>query len=108
LRIKKIVGKITNMNAKATLLLRERLELTEYVFAELIIWRVPEPVKGSKHSFKYRLALVENGICSIRYDNEAGKGDHKHIGTKEIEYIFKDLETLQADFINDIERRLNQ
>lgn len=46
----------------------------------MVIWRVPEAVLVSTHVFKYRLALVENTVCLVRYDNEAGKGDHKHIG----------------------------
>ncbi len=91
---------------KAILLLKERFEIKNGVFAELIIWRVPEPVKGSTHDFKYRLALIENKICTMRYDSEAGKGDHKHIGMDEVSYTFKSLEHLQADFMQDVKRRL--
>lgn len=39
----------------------------------------------------------------LRYDNEAGKGDHKHVGGHEVPYRFVDLETLQADFWVDVE-----
>ena len=31
---------------------------------------------------KYRLALVVDGLCVLRYDNETGKGDHRHIREK--------------------------
>jgi Family of unknown function (DUF6516) len=34
------------------------------------------------YRFKYRLALVADGICVLRYDNETGKNDHRHRGLK--------------------------
>jgi hypothetical protein len=87
----------------ATLLLRERLILTETAFAEIVIWRVPSSVRGSRHEFKYSLALISDGVCVLRYDNEAGKGDHKHLAEREVPYAFVDLERLRADFWNDVE-----
>ena len=59
---------------------------------------------GSAHRFKYRLAYVVKGVCVVRYDNEAGKGDHRHFGGKESVYRFSTLERLIADFNRDIER----
>ena len=38
----------------------------------------------------------------MRYDNEAGKGDHKHINELEVGYIFVDIDTLQSDFWADV------
>ena len=70
---------------------------------EIVVWRVPRRVPASSHDFKYSLALVAEGICVLRYDNEAGKGDHKHIAGLEVAYCFTDLITLQADFWNDVE-----
>ena len=67
------------------------------------MWRVPEPVPASTHGFKYRLALVADGVCVLRYDNEAGKGDHKHIGGDEVPYAFTGIEARIADFWNDVE-----
>ena len=64
----------------AELLLKRRIILAESVFAELVIWRLPRMLPGSTHPYKYRLALVADGICVLRYDNEAGKGDHVHRG----------------------------
>jgi hypothetical protein len=55
-------------------------------------------------SFKYRLAFVASGKCVIRYDNAAGKGDHRHIGESEKAYRFIDLDQLMADFERDIAR----
>ena len=42
--------------------------------------------------------------CVLRYDNEAGKGDHKHIGEDEMPYIFTSPEKLIDDFWNDVEK----
>ena len=63
---------------------------------------------GSDHGIKYRLALISNEVCVLRYDNERGKGDHKHIGEGEVPYRFVDFETLLADFISDVRRWLDE
>lgn len=86
------------------LLLRERHVLSENSFAELVIWRLPRPLAGSLHQFKYRLAFVVDEICVLRFDNEAGKGDHKHVEDAEMPYVFVSLTELLADFWNDIAR----
>ncbi|HUW52997.1 MAG TPA: DUF6516 family protein [Rhodanobacter sp.] len=89
---------------KARLLLRERQSLTETAFIEVVIWRVPKPVSGSGHDYKYSMALIAEGACVLRYDNEAGKGDHKHAAGREVAYRFTSLATLQTDFWNDVDR----
>ena len=89
---------------KATLIARTRIVYSTQAFAELILWRVPKPVPGSDHEFKYRLAYVVNTICVVRYDNEIGKGDHRHFGAKESSYRFSTPERLMADFQKDIAR----
>ena len=94
------------MNAEP--LLRERFVLSETAFADIVIWRVPAPLPGSRHGFKYRLALVASGICVLRYDNEAGKGDHKHVGRRQAVYEFSDVEQLQADFWMDVATWMNK
>ena len=65
-------------------------------------------MKGSSHPFKYRLALVSSDVCVLRYDNEAGKGDHKHIAGTEEPYQFIDLRALMADFWADVARWRNE
>jgi len=87
---------------KAELISRERFWLTEDVKIEIVIWRLPRALPGSRHRFKYRLALISQRVCVLRYDNEAGKGDHKHVAEREVPYRFTDLDTLQADFRADI------
>lgn len=93
---------------KAILLISRRVTVRESVFAEIVLWKVPEPVKGSRHSYKYRLALVAEGICVLRYDNEAGKGDHRHIGDEEISYQFTGVDSLLDDFRSDVRRWLDE
>lgn len=88
---------------KAELLLKERLIQSDNSFVELILWSVPSPVTSSRHTFKYRLALIVEGICVLRYDNEAGKGDHKHLGDIETAYHFQSPQQLLVDFWHDVE-----
>lgn len=88
---------------KAQLLLTERHDLGDEVFAEITLWRVPQPVRGSHHNYKYSMAYVVNSVCVLRYDNEAGKGDHRHIGGKEMRYSFSTLAQLLLDFWRDVD-----
>jgi hypothetical protein len=53
---------------KAELLIDERHVLDLATFIEIVVWRLPRPMRGSKHRFKYRLALVSDGVCVLRYD----------------------------------------
>jgi len=87
---------------KSRLMLDERHILSENAFVEIIVWLLSSPLSGSRHGFKYRLALVMDGNCVLRYDNEAGKGDHKHIGEDEISYVFTSPKRLIEDFWNDV------
>ena len=91
-------------NMKAIPLIRRRVVLAPDAFAEIAVWRVPEPVPPSGHPFKYRLAYVVGGECVLRYDNERGKGDHRHYGDEESDYVFSDPDQLTRDFGADIAR----
>ena len=55
---------------------------------EMVIWKLPRPVAGSAHSYKYRLFFGRNGMRLVGYDNERGKGDHRHLDGHEIPYAF--------------------
>lgn len=87
---------------KAELLISERRMITDEAFAELKIWKVPAPVRGSQHGFKYSLAYVVSGECVLRYDNEAGKGDHRHVNGIETPYPFESIDRLVDDFFADV------
>jgi hypothetical protein len=40
----------------------------------------------------------------VRFDNEQGKGDHKHVMGAEVPYTFRDIPTLLKDFRYEIEK----
>ena len=63
---------------KATLIAGRRVVYSPKSFAELVLWQVPKRDAGSEHDFKYRLAYVVDEVCVVRYDDEIGKGDHRH------------------------------
>lgn len=72
---------------------------------EMVVWKVPSPVPPSTHPFKYRLVFVRDGQRLVGYDNERGKGDHKHLGRRELAYRFVDIDTLMQDFLSDVEKQ---
>jgi hypothetical protein len=87
---------------EATLVLRTR-DAYAGGLIELVVWAVPKPVPPSDHGFKYRLVFVRDGGRVVGYDNERGKGDHRHLGAVEKPYQFVDVPTLLADFMRDVE-----
>lgn len=93
---------------KARLVQKDRTPVGDRGFAEIVIWQVPAPLPGSTHGYKYRLALVVDEVCVLRYDNEAGKGDHKHLGGREVPYTFTTLEQVVCDFWADVARLRGQ
>jgi hypothetical protein len=88
---------------KARLLLSERRVIGDGRFAELVMWQLPRRLPGSSHAFKYRLAFAVDEVCVLRFDNESGKGDHKHVGARQAPYDFQSLTQLVADFWNEID-----
>ncbi|MGH7210206.1 MAG: toxin-antitoxin system TumE family protein [Acetobacteraceae bacterium] len=89
---------------RAEPLLHERHQLGDAGFVELRVWRVPKPVRGSTHAYKYALVYIVAGHCVLRYDNEAGKGDHRHIGLIERPYPFTTPAAPLADFWTDVDQ----
>jgi len=71
---------------------------------ELVVWKVPEPLSPSTHGYKYRLVYVQDGKRVVGFDNEMGKGDHKHVGGEEHRYMFLGVEKLIDDFILEVEK----
>lgn len=87
---------------KGELLFREKQARDGYI-REMVIRRLHSPVPGCRHPFKYRFFFgTDAGTCLVRYDNERGKGDHKHLGDIEVPYPFRTLESAFADFLADI------
>lgn len=69
---------------------------------EIAVWALPESVPPCTHRYKYRLYYGCGGVCFVRYDNERGKGDHKHLGSVEQDYTFTTLNALLDDFETDV------
>lgn len=89
---------------KATRAFYDRGEYPDGAIVEMTIWIVPEPVRGSAHTFKYSLFYGYPGERLVGYDNERGKGDHRHIRDRQARYEFSSVETLLADFLSDVRR----
>jgi len=89
---------------KAVLLLDEKVVLADGAILELVIWRLPRATPDRPHGLKYRLYFGRRGICLVCYDNESGKGDHRHIKGREEAYDFISVERLRQDFEADIRK----
>ena len=50
------------------------------VILEMVIWLLPDKTDDRPHGLKYRFFCGTAEICFVRYDNETGKGDHRHYG----------------------------
>ena len=87
----------------AVLLIRERMIFEDGAIIEIRVWRVPEPVTPSRHHLKYSLFYGRPGMRLVGYDNERGKGDHRHYGEREENYRFRSIDGLLADFRRDVE-----
>ena len=70
----------------------------------MVIWQVPEPVPPTTHGLKCRLFYGKDGERIVGYDNERGKGDHRHFKGRETAYRFVSPEKLVADFLADVEK----
>lgn len=90
--------------AKAKLLYRSKSLYPDGALREMVIWQLPTSTEERRYQLKYRLYYGDiQGKCFIRYDNETGKGDHRHYLDKEESYTFVSVEKLIADFQQDID-----
>ena len=71
---------------------------------DMVLWALPAPDRYHRHGLKYRLYCGRSGECLVRYDNETGKGDHRHYGDREEPYSFTSVEQLLTDFRGDCTR----
>jgi hypothetical protein len=88
----------------AQLLFQDKFIYADGAIREMVIWRLPEADNERPHGLKYSLFYGYPGLCLVRYDNERGKGDHRHAGDQEASYRFTSVEQLIRDFKTDIER----
>lgn len=89
---------------KATQIFYDKAVLPDGSIVEMVIWRLPEPLPPSTHGLKYRLFFGRPGERVVAYDNERGKGDHRHVGGREMRYRFVSVEKLIADFLADVDK----
>ena len=88
---------------QAKLIYRGKYFYADGAMREMVLWQLPGKTAKSPHGLKYHLYYgLADGTCIVRYDNETGKGDHRHKRDQEEPYQFKDVETLVADFLKDI------
>lgn len=64
---------------RAVLAYHDKQVLSDGTLVEMKVWAVPKPVAGSRHTLKYSLFYGRDGERLVGYDNERGKGDHRHI-----------------------------
>ena len=89
----------------AKLIYWEKYIYSDGAIREMVLWQLPLKSQDRPHGLKYRLFYgLTDGTSLVRFDNESGKGDHKHIGSREESYHFIDVETLVADFLAEIEK----
>ena len=89
---------------KAERLFYDKAVYPDGFIVEMVIWRVAIPVQPSTHGLKYRLFYGREGERVVGYDNELGKGDHRHVRGREYRYRFVTVEKLVTDFLAEVER----
>jgi len=90
---------------KARLIYRERYVYADRGVREMVLRQLPGATAERPYALKYRLYYgLPDGSCVVLYDNETGKGDHRHFRGAERTYRFRGVELLVADFLADIER----
>jgi hypothetical protein len=88
---------------KAELLFHQRIYYDDGAMVEMVLWRIPASVPPSTHRLKYSLYYGRPGVREVGYDNERGKGDHRHFRGAEAAYAFTTVEQLMADFWSDVQ-----
>jgi len=91
----------TNMSPKASLIIHDKDYDIHGNIVEIRLWSVPVEQERPL-GFKYSLAYIVEGQRVVGYDNERGKGDHKHIDGVEYDYLLVSLQRLKVDFHADV------
>jgi hypothetical protein len=96
------VGIVANMASRK--IVGTKADFPEGTILEMVAWELDQPVPGSRHRYKYRFFFGVPGKRLIGYDNERGKGDHRHIGGSEEPFEFISLDQVILDFRRAVER----
>jgi hypothetical protein len=92
--------------APATLIFDRKLYLDDGRIIQMKVWRLPGSNAERSHGLKYSLFFGRPGERIIGYDNEAGKGDHRHYRDRQEAYPFVSLEKMIRDFEDDVSREM--
>jgi len=60
-------------------------------------------VPPTAHGLRYSLFYGRPGVREVGYDNERGKGDHRHFKGRQTSYAFSSVEQLMIDFWADVQ-----
>jgi hypothetical protein len=90
---------VTIANVPAQLITRFKDVTPDGAILEVVIWKVPKPVPPTDHGYKYSAVYVVDGVRTVGFDNERGKGDHCHPDGVEVPYAFTGVDQLIEDFI---------
>jgi hypothetical protein len=71
---------------------------------DIKIWHLPAVSSERPHGLKYSLFYGRLGERIIGYDNETGKGDHRHYREVELPYAFESVTKILSDFFDDVAR----
>jgi hypothetical protein len=90
---------VTIANVSPQLITRFKDVTADGAILEVLIWKVPKPVPPTDHGYKYSAVYVVDGVRTVGFDNERGKGDHCHLDGIEVPYAFTSVDQLIEDFI---------
>ena len=88
----------------ALLLIDRKLVWPDGSITQVRVWQLPQSTTERPHGLKYSLFHGRSGQRLVGYDNETGKGDHRHYGDREEPYAFMSLQQLIDDFEADVRR----
>ena len=94
------------MSSKASLVRSRKVVLATGHIVQIKIWLLPKPTDERPHGLKYSLFFGLPGERIVGYDNELGKGDHRHYRKQQQPYVFSTIEKLIADFEDDIRKEI--
>jgi hypothetical protein len=94
------------MSMKASLIRSRKAVLATGHILQIRIWQLPKPTQERPHGLKYSLFFGRPGERIIAYDNERGKGDHRHYRSRQETYAFSSINALIADFEADVRREI--
>ena len=90
----------------AKLLEHRKLVLQNGAIIQIRVWQLPKASAERPHRLKYSLFYGRRGERVVGYDNEAGKGDHRHYRDREEPYPFTTFEALLSDFWRDVRKEI--